>query len=244
MFMYDLSIILDQSQVQINTFFDISISERKLEDSIAICNIENQFKNDDMPIFSDQKSEYHRVNEFKNFHNHEAEMAEMINDIDLQKGGFEKNYEVEHRYMDFSYTIISDKVKNIDKISSSEELKFDDIFYSKLMLKCDVNNLDFYMQDSVQKIIECQWVSASKLMKGLFSLYMFMYLIPIGITLFTKDEALQDNMLLIAFIPSFTLFYIETIQMKNMGLEYFAGWNILDLFQFITFQSLQYFTFG
>ena len=90
--------------------------------------------------------EYHRVNNFKNFHNHEAEMAQLINDTDLEKPvGVEKNYEVEHRYMDFSYTIISDKVKNIDKISSKEELKFNDIFYSKLMLKCDVNNLDFYM---------------------------------------------------------------------------------------------------
>ena len=51
--------------------------------------------------------------------------------------------------MDFSYTIISVKIKNIDKISSKEELKFNDIFYSKLMLKCDENNLDFYMQESV-----------------------------------------------------------------------------------------------
>ena len=31
----------------------MSYNETKLEDTVAICNIENQFKNDDLPIFND-----------------------------------------------------------------------------------------------------------------------------------------------------------------------------------------------
>jgi len=43
----------------------------------------------------------------------------------------EKNFETEHRYIDFSYTIIGDKIKNINDINSKDELKrFDDIYYA------------------------------------------------------------------------------------------------------------------
>jgi hypothetical protein len=60
-----------------------------------------------------------------------------------------KNYETEHRYIDFSHTVIGVKVKNIDKIKSSNDLKFDDIFYSKYLMKCAKNNREFYLKDSV-----------------------------------------------------------------------------------------------
>ena len=32
--------------------------------------------------------------------------------------------------------------------------------------------------------------------------------------------------------------------MKEQGLAYFAGWNVIDFLQFFTFIALQYFTFG
>ena len=65
----------------------------------------------------------------------------------------EKIYETEHNYIDFSHTIIGEKVKRINEIKKKSDLRFDDIYYSKYMMKCEKNNLDFYLQESVQKII-------------------------------------------------------------------------------------------
>jgi len=47
-----------------------------------------------------------------------------------------KHFETEHRYIDFSHTIVGVKVKKIDTIKSSKDLRFDDIFFSKYLLKC------------------------------------------------------------------------------------------------------------
>ena len=38
------------------------------------------------------------------------------------------------------------------------------------------------------------------------------------------------------------LFLIETVQMREQGIEYFMGWNLIDFMQFFSFISLQYFT--
>ena len=70
------------------------------------------------------------------------------------------------------------------------------------------------------------------------------YLIPVCITLFSKDEDVHDVMLKIALFPSLFLFFCETIQMREQGLEYFMGWNIVDTMQFLSFISLQYFTYN
>jgi len=70
--------------------------------------------------------------------------------------------------------------------------KFDDIYYSQYMLKSEGGNLDFYLQESVQKIIEFQWATSRKIMFTQFLMYAFLYLIPINMTLFTDDEKLHD----------------------------------------------------
>ena len=60
------------------------------------------------------------------------------NDQEKNIAESEKKFESEHRYMDFSHTIIGEKVKIIDQLKSKDKLmRFDDIYYSKLILKCD-----------------------------------------------------------------------------------------------------------
>jgi len=55
--MNDLDIILDQKQIEINDFFEISQSEK--QDSKAdFCNVEISFKRAELPVFSDQEFEY------------------------------------------------------------------------------------------------------------------------------------------------------------------------------------------
>ena len=45
-------------------------------------------------------------------------------------------YEAEHSYIDFSYTIVAEKIKSFDN-TNKNRLKFDDIFYSEFMIKPD-----------------------------------------------------------------------------------------------------------
>ena len=75
-------------------------------------------------------------------------------------------------------------------------------------------------------------------------MYVFLYLGPVCTTLFTTDESLHDKLLTVAMLPAVILFFIETTQMRELGFEYFMGWNIVDFMQFFTFISLQYFTYG
>lgn len=59
-------------------------------------------------------------------------------------------YETVHTYIDFSDTIIGEKIKCMSNIKKRSDIpKFDDIYYSQYMLKSEDNNLDFYLQESV-----------------------------------------------------------------------------------------------
>ena len=62
-----------------------------------------------------------------------------------------------------------------------------------------------------------------------FVVYVSFYLIPIWMTLFTDNEQFHEQLLNMACGPSIMLFMIELIQIKKTGLNYFAGWNIVDL---------------
>ena len=75
--MNDLDIILDQKQICINEFFEISQSEKK-DTHAGFCNIEISFKKVELPVFSDQECEYQRINDFEIFHNQEEEIAGKI----------------------------------------------------------------------------------------------------------------------------------------------------------------------
>ena len=49
-------------------------------------------------------------------------------------------------------------------------------------------------------------------------MYLFMYLTPVCITLFTEDDKLHNLMLEIACFPAVILFFIETVQMREQGI--------------------------
>jgi len=91
-----------------------------------------------------------RIDQFENFHNFNAEIAKMIVDKDKYKPEKGKAiYETVHTYIDFSDTIIGEKIKCMSSKKRSIIPKFDDIYYSQYMLKSEDNNLDFYLQESV-----------------------------------------------------------------------------------------------
>lgn len=66
--MNDLPVILDSKQVTINEFFQITDSQRKDREREGFCNIEINFKDPEVPVFSDKSREYIVANEFDDYH--------------------------------------------------------------------------------------------------------------------------------------------------------------------------------
>ena len=74
-------------------------------------------------------------------------------------------------------------------------------------------------------------------------MYFFFFLIPICITLFSESEEMHVFFLQVAIIPAFILFFIEVIQIREQGINYFIGWNLIDFSLFGIFLTLQYFKY-
>lgn len=108
------------------------------------------------------------------------------------------------------------------------------------MIQEDESNLPFYLQESIQKIIDFQWVTTKKIMKSILMVYLTMYCFPIFMTLFLEDEWWHILCLKIAILPACMLLFIESIQMYDQGYEYFMGWNIVDFSQICIFATLLY----
>ena len=145
---------------------------------------------------------------------------------------------MEHFYVDFQSMIMAEKIRNVSKEGEEVTLRFDDLYYATFLLKSGDSNHNFYLQESVQKIIEFQFVQTKRMMKFIFHLYMWMYGIPIGIYLFTKDENIHERCLNIALIPTLLLFFVEVIEMKYRGFKYFNAKKSIDLGQAGLFWTL------
>ncbi len=100
----------------------------------GFCNLEMEFKNPDLPVFHDKPFDFFIMSQFENFLETERDILRDIqHHNDHTKG--EKTHEIEYYYVDFSNMHVGEKIRNID---SDKTIKFDDLFYSKLMkTKCD-----------------------------------------------------------------------------------------------------------
>jgi len=92
------------------------------------------------------------------------------------------------------------------------------------MCKEGEESLHFYKQETVQQIIGYQWHSTTQyVLKMLFTIYMFMFVIPY-ILVATGSQFGTDNqaiLLMICNIPQYLLFMIELTQISHQGFSYF-----------------------
>jgi len=72
-------------------------------------------------------------------------------------------------------------------------------------------------------------------MTYLFWFYIVCYIIPYSVTLVSENVTVHLYVLRICVIPHVVLLIIELIQMKENGLDYIQGWNLIDLMQIIVF---------
>jgi hypothetical protein len=100
------------------------------------------------------------------------------------------------------------------------------------MMKND-ENLDLFTKDSVNKVIDFQYQKTKMVLTGLFMIYVFLYCLPFITMLFTKGEIVSISTLAHVCLGTMCLFFfIELIQLRDQGIDYFIGWNIIDFAQF------------
>lgn len=58
-----------------------------------------------------------------------------------------------------------------------------------------------------------------------------------------KIEEINNLMFKIAMCPALILLIIESIQIRQQGLEYFIGWNLVDFLQLLVFGILFFLRF-
>ena len=124
----------------INEFFDRSFAELKDSETGLFCNMEQPLKSPNLPVFSNKSIEYFCLNDFKNMHNHEKELTNMIIDHDNAKETDDKNIEVEHMSINFEMLIIAEKIRAIEQGNDPKKLTFDDLYFSNLMIDQEETN--------------------------------------------------------------------------------------------------------
>ena len=72
----------------------------------------------------------------------------------------EKKFEVEHRYVDFQLMIICEKLRTFVK-NPKKVVKFDDLYLARLIYQ-NPENADFYVTETIQKLINFQYSRSVK----------------------------------------------------------------------------------
>lgn len=119
---------------------------------------------------------------------------------------------------------------------------FDDLYFAEIIMKKskdEINN-SFFLQESVQKIINAQWDRTKAFQRRIFFVYFFFYCIPMCVSSFKVSDFVDNMMFYIAFFPIIMLLVVESIQIQFDGWNYFQGWNNLDFVQLILFYFLFY----
>jgi hypothetical protein len=80
---------------------------------------------------------------------------------------------------------IGEKLRNQDAFTKGK-LKFNNLYYARLLAQNPEENLDFYLKESIQKIIDSQYMKTKAILSTLFMVYLTCYVLPFIIILFTE----------------------------------------------------------
>jgi len=102
--MHDLPAILKSNKLAINDFFSRLSGEQRIKYGNIGCNMESEFSDIQLPVFSEKQTEYILAKNFLNSHNVQEELADKIIERDQEKDAdLQKNFEVEHTFIDFHF---------------------------------------------------------------------------------------------------------------------------------------------
>ena len=131
--MYELPIIIQQKQIQIDDFYNLSQAERKNSDK-GFCNLEIEIAQKEMPPFSDLEFDSFRLQKFDNFKQIEHEIADQIWRSDENKGmrgvkDSDKKFETEYFYIDYHHMILGEAIRSYRQKKPNPQ--FNDLLYAK-----------------------------------------------------------------------------------------------------------------
>ena len=82
---------------------------------------------------------------------------------------------------------IGEKLRNQDAFTKGK-LKFNNLYYARLLAQNPEENLDFFLKESIQKIIDSQYTKTKAILSTLFMVYLICYVLPFIVILFTEHD--------------------------------------------------------
>ena len=215
-----MPVILQQDDISIILEF-FSRDEDQGQDEV--CNMERFLVDDALPLKSDNEIECFQLATFSDFNKYKDEIIDYVcqrdkakenngkpGKLNLLKKEVERNIAVEHTYMDFQFMIIGEKLAYNLEENKNQKFVFDDLYLSKLMIQNE-DNVEFYQQDAIQKIIDYQFVTTKKFFSTLMYCYIAFFMLPIIIIIFSDDPSINQYCYVIAYFAQLGFFGYEII---------------------------------
>lgn len=162
-------------------------------------------------------------------------------------------YPVEHSYIDFRMVLlkhkldyIRDKNRGNDKFysysanpeNSEESFGVTNLMVAEMFASQD---LTFYNQESVCKIIDFQFEQTRSFMQTIFWFFIIGFIIPYTCMLVELQRTDRQNHQYVKMLMKFQSFsqillaILELIRMRTMGWKYIQFWQVVDLTQCVLY---------
>lgn len=105
-------------------------------------------------------------------------------EVDMKK----KTYEVEHSLIDFQKLIIGEKIRGYQE--GFKNINFNDQHLASILYKEDPDKLHFYKLETVQKLIDFQFMKTKQFLNLIIRLYVGGFLIPFIFSIMFQDAHL------------------------------------------------------
>lgn len=107
----------------------------------------------------------------------------IVNDADKSENT-DKKYAVEHSYVDFQNLIVNEKLTALT--GTERGVFYGQQYFAELMVQ---ENIEFYLQDEIQKFIDYQFVQTRRFFMVNLIIYLALFCVPFLLVLFGyKDQ--------------------------------------------------------
>lgn len=190
----------------------------------SFCNFEDFIVNSELPPFASEQVSYHVMQNFIDFHNSDQEllcevilkdpyMTWDVHSFEEECEGMkQKKYEVEHSLIDFQKLIIGEKIRGYQE--DFKNIRFTDQHLAAILYKEEEKQLHFYKLETVQKLVDFQFLKTKKFLTLIVKLYVLGFLAPFIIALTFDVVMLKYLCYIVCFVTQAFLFLFEVVQMR------------------------------
>lgn len=192
-----------------------------------------------LPVFSKKKAQILQLYNLREHQNLAKEVVEKIVE-DQGRQHFEEVdevFDITHSYIDLRLMLMNEKMKKLvsDDFDESQVILSDDFDIANL-ISSQEHNMDFYLQYSIQRMIDYQFQKTKHFMQKLWIMYLMFCYVPFILSIMIDSDLVDSIFLTMALIIQILFFLNECINIKQEPLEYFRDvWNQTDLAEFIVY---------